>query len=86
MKIKFKKSGQVINREEDQIPLIKVCYDEDTPVNFGCRIGMCGTCIIKITEGIENVSEKNEDEEFFSNESNERLACQCLIKGDVEIE
>ena len=86
LKIKFNKTEQEIERTEEEVPLIQVCYDEDTPINFGCRIGMCGTCMIKITDGIENVSEKNQAEEDMMLEEDERLGCQCIIKGDVEIE
>lgn len=47
---------------------------------------MCGTCRITILQGIENVSPKNEEEEMLTREPNERLGCQCSIKGDIVVE
>ncbi len=55
-------------------------------VPFGCENGMCGSCIINVEEGLENLSEQNEKEEDLGLEDNQRLACQCSIKtGTVKI-
>jgi len=59
-------------------------------VPFGCEDGQCGTCLIEIKKGNENLSELNESERDLGLSENEnlRLACQCKIngKGDVECE
>jgi ferredoxin len=59
-------------------------------IPFGCSSGICSTCLIKIKSGAENLSERSEQEEFTLEargaSENERLACQCQIKGDVEFE
>ncbi|HEX4547295.1 2Fe-2S iron-sulfur cluster-binding protein [Pseudomonas sp.] len=60
-------------------------------IPLGCRVGACGACLIKITSGFEAVSRREEDEEAFIEilgHSGEeyRLACQCLLKGEVAIE
>lgn len=59
-------------------------------IPFGCENGLCGTCLIQINSGMENLSEKTEQEEFTLDarmaEPNMRLACQCKVNGDVEFE
>ncbi len=67
---------------------IKDVCEEDFKIPFGCKDGLCGTCIIKIEEGNENLSEKNEKEEdMLPDEPNSRLACQCRVKsGTVKID
>lgn len=86
MKIRFHKAQIEIECPEKELPFLEVCYRHNTPTNFSCRIGMCGTCRITILQGIENVSSKNEEEELLTRAPNERLGCQCSIKGDILIE
>lgn len=63
----------------------EACLDLGIP--FGCESGICGTCIIEVLEGMENLSEKNESEDMMELEANQRLACQCRIrKGNVKID
>jgi len=83
MRIKFDK---IYDLEEDEISLFDLHRREILPIVFGCRIGQCGICKIKILKGLENINKKTKAEKSFTDESNERLACQCLIKGDIEIE
>ena len=60
---------------------------EELGVPFGCRAGVCGTCKTKVIEGMENLSEKNEQENEMDLEEGERLMCQCKIKsGEVKIQ
>ena len=58
---------------------------------FACRHGSCGTCRCFINEGQQNLNAMTENEKLFfenamSAEKHERLACQVIINGDVEIE
>lgn len=77
------------NQEEielnDGSPIKEVC--EEMGIPFACEEGICGTCIIEIVEGKENLTPMTEEELDFLGEQNiERLACQCRIqKGCVKI-
>jgi ferredoxin len=70
--------------------MIDMCEEHDTSILFGCRDGACGACMIRVLEGPQNLSPMQESERDFletmAAESNERLACQCKVLGDVKIE
>ncbi|MCB1084954.1 MAG: (2Fe-2S)-binding protein [Chlamydiia bacterium] len=61
---------------------------EEAGVPFACTEGVCGTCVIEVKEGGENLSEPTEEERDFLGEiDEERLACQCrILKGTVKID
>ncbi len=65
-------------------PIRDVC--EELGVLFGCRSGLCGTCMIGVVEGEENLSELTEEEVAMDRDRKHRLACQAKIKkGTVTI-
>lgn len=70
--------------------LIDMCEDHDTSILFGCRDGACGACMIRVLDGAANINPMQDDERDFletmAAEPNERLACQCKVKGDIKIE
>ncbi len=70
---------------EDGAALHEPC--EEAGVPFACTEGICGTCVIEVDEGMENLSEYTQEEEDFLGEKGcERLACQCRLKsGTVKI-
>lgn len=77
------------NEEETEIPdgeAIK-SYCEEYGVPFACEEGVCGTCVIEVEEGEENLSEYTQEEsDFLGEQENERLACQCkILKGTVKV-
>jgi len=79
----------IINEEESQIvdgESIKDCCME-MGIPFGCEEGVCGTCIVEVEEGMENLSPYAEEEaDFLGDMGCERLACQCkILKGTVKI-
>jgi ferredoxin len=64
----------------DGSSLVETC--EQAGIPFACTEGVCGTCVIEVTEGMENLSPFNEAESDFLGEMDrERLACQCKILG-----
>lgn len=78
------------NEEEidlpDGSPISEAC--EEAGVPFACTEGVCGTCVIEIKEGKENLSDPTPEEEDFLGKGtcSERLACQCKIKsGTVRV-
>lgn len=76
---------------KEDYPLIDMCEDHDTSILFGCRDGACGACMVKVVEGSDFINPPSEDEKEFletmAAEPNERLACQCKVKGgDIVIE
>lgn len=55
---------------------------EEAGVPFACTEGVCGTCVIEIMEGMENLSPFTQEEsDFLGDQDTERLACQCKMKG-----
>mgnify|MGYP001617027258 CR=1 FL=1 len=89
-KVTFQNTGQNANAGED-VPLKDVVRDEGWPIMFACEDGVCGTCLIRTTAGMENLSPMDEKERetlqaMGMDPSTQRLACQCKVKGDVTIE
>ena len=60
------------------------------PLKFGCCKGQCATCAIKVVEGEQNLSKMTKQEKETLRLKNMhptcRLACQCALLGDVQIE
>jgi ferredoxin len=75
---------------DENYPMIDMCEDHDTSILFGCRDGACGACMIRVKEGMKNLSEMEDDERDFletmAADEDERLACQCRVLGDVVVE
>ena len=58
---------------------------EEAGVPFGCQEGECGTCVITVVRGMENLKPKNDLEKERGLEDEERLACQaCIRSGNVK--
>ncbi len=49
--------------------------------------GQCGTCVVEIVEGAENLSPRTaiEERRFKNKPDNYRLACQTLVNGPIEV-
>lgn len=81
----FDHNGEEVELPDDS-PIAEIC--EEAGVPFACTEGVCGTCVIEIKEGKENLSSPTKEEEDFLGEEtcHERLACQCRIKqGRVRV-
>jgi ferredoxin len=51
-------------------------------------IGQCGTCLVNITEGADQLSERTdfENRKLKKRPASCRLACQTLVNGSVSVE
>ncbi len=71
-------------------PLQRIADAAGADITFGCRTGSCGTCRVRITEGLARCSEPGSEERDFLRgldaPSDQRLACQVHIHGDVAID
>ncbi len=71
--------------------LLEVALEEGLEIEHACGgVCACSTCHIYVDEGMEHLSEAEEDEEDRVEEApaikpNSRLSCQCEIKGDGPI-
>lgn len=83
-KLIFEETGEELLIESNG-SIAEAC--EEAGVPFACTEGVCGTCVIEVTEGMENLSEFTQEEEDFLGELGcERLACQCRLKqGTVRV-
>jgi len=49
--------------------------------------GQCGTCVVEVVEGMENLSTRTptEEQKLKKRSTNCRLACQTLVHGNASI-
>lgn len=72
-------------------PLSEAVNKAGSAFPFGCRRGSCGTCRCFVVAGMDHLNKKTEHEDFlFATltyvEPHERLGCQLIVNGDIEIE
>ncbi|HMQ13372.1 MAG TPA: 2Fe-2S iron-sulfur cluster-binding protein, partial [Candidatus Competibacter phosphatis] len=65
--------------------VIEISDKLNSGIVYGCREGDCGTCLMKVTQGMENLSEPSALEakilkEHFAGRDT-RLACQAQALG-----
>lgn len=60
---------------------------QNSPVLFGCRTGICGTCLVVVEGDIPPASEEEKEilEIFAPGNEQARLACQIDLTNDIEI-
>ena len=71
------------------VRVIEISDKIGSGIVYGCREGDCGTCLMKVEEGWDNLSTKSviEDKVLRENAAGRhfRLACQAQVLGDVTI-
>lgn len=71
------------------VRVIEISEKVDSGIIYGCREGDCGTCMMKVVDGWENLSTPSVIEDRVLKENNAgrhyRLACQAQILGDVTV-
>jgi ferredoxin len=62
----------------------------DVGLLFGCRDGHCGSCLVRVVDQPENLSQPEKREKTvlrnLSATAEERLACQAQVLGDCSID
>ncbi len=71
------------------VRVIEISDRLNSGIIYGCREGDCGTCLMKVVEGMENLTEPSALEakvlkEHFAGRDI-RLACQAQVLGDVAV-
>ncbi len=66
-------------------------FAKNIPLNHTCGgNGTCGTCLIHVLKGLENLEPRNEIEAEMAADrgftESERLACQILPRTDLTVE
>ena len=87
--VTFEKLGITVN-----VPagtrLIEISEKIGAGITYGCREGECCTCLVSVTSGMENMSERSvlEDKVLQENMAgrSDRLACQAqVLGGDIVV-
>lgn len=89
-KVKFTNVGEEVEAEAGAL-LRDVTRDHSWPIAYGCEDGVCGTCIVRVHKGKTALGPLEEKEKqtldmMGMDDGEHRLACQCKVEGDVEIE
>ena len=85
--ISFPDSDHASLTLESHTPLANTLTVQNSPILFGCRTGICGTCLVTI---IGDVPPPDPDEQelvdvLAPNNPKARLACQLDITHDLKI-
>ena len=67
--------------------LVDVCDEHpEAEVPFSCRSASCGTCRVRVKEGMDCLSKAQDDEldvlEVFGDGKDVRLCCQAQVVGE----
>ncbi len=71
------------------VRVIEISEKVNSGIVYGCREGDCGTCMMKVEDGWENLSSPSVIEDKILRENaagrHNRLACQAQVLGDVTV-
>ena len=71
------------------VRVIEISEKIGSNIVYGCREGDCGTCLMKVEKGWENLSTPSIVEDKILRENaagkHHRLACQAQVLGDVTV-
>jgi len=89
VQIYFPKTGQSCEVDFDDT-LVDATFRYDLPIRYRCERAVCTTCMVEVLSGMENLSAAGEREiqtlKTVGAAANCRLACQCSVTGDVELD
>ncbi|MDA0376415.1 MAG: 2Fe-2S iron-sulfur cluster-binding protein [bacterium] len=68
--------------------ILQIALDQGVSIEHACGgNGFCTTCLCTVKSGGENLAPRNDKEENMGiTNENERLGCQAVVNGDVELE
>ena len=87
-KITFQRTG-----ESFEVPagtrFLDFCQENNAPHDFGCTVGSCGTCVLVLEQGADQIQpitdEERETVEMCTDEEGARLGCQMVVNGDISL-
>lgn len=88
--VKLHQNGEVYVQEvNDNSNLVVLAGIKKFPhLKYGCGMGKCTKCMVKVIDGGEQLPEPNwKEQKMLGEKLNDgyRLACQLYIKEDIEI-
>lgn len=62
----------------------------NSPLLFGCRTGICGTCLVQVEEGADALQAPEPDEQealevYAPGNSRARLACEIFLNAHIAL-
>lgn len=89
--VRFGRSGHAPVRLPGGAGLAEHLTVQNSPLLFGCRTGICGTCVVRVTVlGGTGLEPPGEDEAellaiICPGRSEARLACQLRLTADIDV-
>jgi 2Fe-2S ferredoxin len=99
-RVTFKPAGVTVEVDPGQYPygkhgqpgsLLDIALTHGVHIEHACGgVGVCGTCHVRVDGGADSLSPPSDDEldivdSVPGNALNSRLACQAVVRGDVEV-
>ncbi len=89
-RLEFPESGKPTIELDEGDCLSEVLTVQNSPILFGCRIGICGTCAIEVEDVGGTLHPRTENEHEFLDtlapgNKTVRLACQIHIDSHLKV-
>jgi len=86
-KVSFPDSGYDSFDASEGQSLSEELTEFNSPVLFGCRSGICGTCICEVVGGLAPPDEDEQEtlEAHAPGNPKARLACQIFLSNDISL-
>ncbi len=87
-RVEFRTDNVVLDNVPEGTRIIDLCNEHNLSLPFGCRDGICGTCILDVISGeLGPINDTEKDTlEKLGCRPGQRLGCQAAVKGDVILE
>ena len=90
MRLEFSSSDKTPLDLKDDVCLPDYLDPDNSPILFGCRSGVCGTCLVEVDNGAENCTPAAPEEMellalIADGRPKARLACQLRCRGTVRL-